>query len=182
MTWASILFAGWLTLAWLPSGGLALYDNPMPELVVLEHFLTPWQPGERTGEAEVMRKMFVVIVLVLALASCSLFCPNPFIGDWSWVYLSFLSFTDTTVRSWNIFYPEELTGSFTYDEDTLTIRWSGGIVETMAYLFPDNKLYSKYGLVVGEQSCSSPLHFGTDQERAPWHAGANEKPCATLQG
>ena len=36
MTWASILFAGWLTLAWLPSGGLALYDNPMPELVVLD--------------------------------------------------------------------------------------------------------------------------------------------------
>ena len=36
MTLASILFAGWMTLAWLPSGGLELYDNPVPEVLTLD--------------------------------------------------------------------------------------------------------------------------------------------------
>jgi hypothetical protein len=35
MMWTSILLSGWLTLAWLPSGGLALYDKPVPEYVAL---------------------------------------------------------------------------------------------------------------------------------------------------
>jgi hypothetical protein len=36
MTWTSILFAGWLTLAWLPSGGLELYENPVPEVLTID--------------------------------------------------------------------------------------------------------------------------------------------------
>ena len=35
MTWATILFAGWLTLAWLPNGRLELYDKPVPEYLSL---------------------------------------------------------------------------------------------------------------------------------------------------
>jgi len=48
MTWATILFAGWLTLAWLPSGGLELYDNPMPELVELRGSFYTELGGEAT--------------------------------------------------------------------------------------------------------------------------------------
>jgi hypothetical protein len=36
MTWASVLFAGWLTLAWLPTGGLELYSNPVPEVLTID--------------------------------------------------------------------------------------------------------------------------------------------------
>jgi len=33
MTFASVLFWGWLTVGWLPQGGLAIYDNPIPEVI-----------------------------------------------------------------------------------------------------------------------------------------------------
>lgn len=31
MNWASLVFLGWLQLAYLPSGAIVLYENPFPE-------------------------------------------------------------------------------------------------------------------------------------------------------
>ncbi|MDD5547175.1 MAG: hypothetical protein PHO67_08500 [Candidatus Omnitrophica bacterium] len=94
-----------------------------------------------------MRKVIVLLVVLLAVAGCDLFAPDPFLGVWVYGDILSLFFDQNGVVMNDKINHVSYDGEYYYDDDTLTIEWIGYPVERIPYEFIGDDILRLYGFM-----------------------------------